>query len=258
VELKAALAGLAARGGSHPSDDEIAAYHAGTLPPADIARVQDHLVGCPECTTLLLGLNDLAQESEPAPPEEIAAAWEGLKKRLPSREPAAKAKPLAPPAIRRRPGAAPPPWLTSLAAALLVAVVGLPSWVVSLRRTVDDLAAPQVNAPLADAFAGPLRGDQEETVVELAPQDRRFNLALHSKDLRTFGDYEAEIVRADGGLVWRGRGLRRNEIGSFVLSLSRRLMPPGQYHARLWGIDGQKRELVGEYDLRVVETTGGR
>ena len=39
--------------------------------------------------------------------------------------------------------------------------------------------------------------------MELAPKDRLFNLALHPENLQVFADYEVEIARADGGLVWR-------------------------------------------------------
>ena len=257
AELKTVVAGLAAGKGSHPSEDDIAAYHAGTLPPDEAALLQDHLVACPECTNLLLSLEDFTREAEPAPAAEIAAAWEGLRARLPVRH--SPPAPSLPGPRRSRPSSRrASPWLSALAASLLVAVVGLSFRIPSLMRAEEELSKPQINAPLEDAFASPLRGLPEETVVKLAPEDQRFALVLHAMDQQTFPDFGVEITRADGAAVWQGRGLRRDPDGSFVLTLSRRFTPPGEYRVRLWGIDGPKRELLGEYDVRIEETTGGR
>ncbi|HEY2292011.1 MAG TPA: anti-sigma factor [Thermoanaerobaculia bacterium] len=251
TELRAAAATLAARGdaGPHLSEDDVAAYRAGSLPPDREARAQAHLLACRECTDLLLGLEELAGEGEPVPPAELAAAWQRMRARLPRPAQPVPA-PLPFPTARRR--AAPPVWLGALAASLLVAVVGLSLYVASLRRTVSELNRPQTNAPVVDLFPEPLRGgrDKVETLT-LAPDVRVFLLVLNPTDSRTFPRYELEVARAGGGVVWRG-DLTRNDLGSFSLVLPRSLMGEGEHRLHLWGVGPQGREPLGEYELTVV------
>jgi Putative zinc-finger len=239
----------------HPTADELAAYHAGELPPAEEDAIQEHLLGCRECTDLLLALDELhrPEEGEPVPAGELDAVWEGLQARLPPREeiPAPAPLPFASPASPRPPSSS-PRWLQALAASLAVGVIGLSFWALSLRRTVDELSRPQLNAPVEDLFPGPVRGGTAaQDVVEIAPGTRFFTLVLPPAREGSFEDYEVEIARAGGPAVWRGRGLRENRYGSFSLTLSRRLVGEGEYRIRLFGIGAGGREEVGTYSLRV-------
>ncbi|HSS49136.1 MAG TPA: zf-HC2 domain-containing protein [Thermoanaerobaculia bacterium] len=254
AQIKAVVAGLVeARGAApHLTEDEIAAYHAGTLPPDQETRVQDHLLACPACTDLLLGLEELAGEGEPVPPGEVAAAWQQMRALLPlpAKEPApALPAPLPFPAARRT---AVPRWFGALAASLLLAVVGLTVNNVSLRQTVRELSSPQTDAPVVDLFPGPLRGgrDKVETLT-LAPDVRVFLLVINPTDSRPFPRYEMEIARAGGAAVWRGK-VTRNDLGSFSLVLPRALVGEGEYQLHLWGDTGRGREALGEYGLRIV------
>ncbi|HEX4964690.1 MAG TPA: zf-HC2 domain-containing protein [Thermoanaerobaculia bacterium] len=252
AQLKSAMAGLAASlpRGPHLTEDEIAAYHAGTLPAAEAAWAQDHLLACAECTDLLLGLDDLAGEGEPVPAGEVAAAWQQMRALLPAAEPAAVLPaPLPFPPPRR--AAKPPVWLGALAASLLVAVVGLSLYTASLRRMVSELSQPQsteLNELSPDSYRG---GEEKALKVELAPGDRSFLLVLHATDSQTFSSYELEIARTGGAVVWHG-DLRRDKLGPFILILPRSLVGEGEYFLRLWGERGKGREILGEYGLKVV------
>ncbi len=257
ADFKAVVAGLATGGGigPHLTQDEIAAYHAGTLPPDEEARVQAHLVSCPECTDLLLGREALAGEGDPVPPREMEAAWQRMRAHLPQVNTAPAPKnppppaPLPFPTVRRT---AVPRWFGALAASLLVAVVGLLLYAVSLRRTVNELSQPQVDAPIVDLFPEPLRDatDKRET-LKLAPDVRVYFLVLNPTDSRTFPRYELEIARTGGAAVWRGK-LTRNNLGSFTLSLPRRLVGEGTYQLHLWGDGERGREVLGEYELSIT------
>lgn len=237
----------------HATEDEIAAYHAGTLPPEEEARLQDHLLDCAECTDLLLGLDELTREDgESAPAAEVRSAWEELRSRLPATEPASPA-PLPFPARR----SAQPVWLPALAAALLAAVVGLGVWNVSLRQAVDEVSRPEANAQIVELFPSPLRGGTTAGEPALKPEGRLVTLVLHSQDPRIFAGYEVEMAGASGTVIWTESGLRRQEPGYFSLTLPRRLLEPGG-SLRLWGLEGGKREPLGEYGLRTAAPPGGR
>jgi hypothetical protein len=258
AEIKAVVAGLAAaRGtGPHLTEDEIAAYHAGLLAPDQEARAQDHLLACPACTDLLLGLEELAGEGEPVPPGEVAAAWQQMRTLLPlpAKEPAPPLPaPLPFPTARRT---AVPQWFGALAASLLVAVVGLSFYAASLRRTVNELSSPQPDAPVVDLFPEPLRGGKDE-VPTTTPDARVFLLVLNPTDSRTFPRYELEIARSGGAVVWHG-DLRRNDVGSFTLSLPRGVVSEGDYRLHLWGDGAAGRVVLGEYGLRIAAPAGRR
>jgi hypothetical protein len=237
----------------HPTADELAAYHAGELPPDREDRIQEHLLGCRECRDLLLALDELhrPEEGEPVPAGELDAVWEGLRAKLPRGEETPVPLPFTP-SRSSRPAVSSPRWLQALAASLALGVIGLSFWAASLHRTVDELSQPQLNAPVEDLFPSPVRGGPPSPgVVEIAPETRFFTLVLTPTQERGFREYEIEIVRGDGSVVWSGRGLRRNRYGSFSLTLSRRLTGEGEYRIRLFGIGGAEREGVGTYLLRV-------
>ena len=143
-------AGVGANTGEHPDAETLAAYHTRDLPEEDERRVQDHLLICRECAALLLDLEglgdpDFGREVEiPAGTEE--ATWE-RRPRQEIRDNPRQATVVPFPPRRRT---APPPWMSALAAALLVAVIGLSAWVASLRRTIDELSRPEVNASVLD------------------------------------------------------------------------------------------------------------
>ncbi len=249
----------------HPSLDEIAAYHAGSLPPAEEAILQNHLVACGRCTALLLERDELAREieaslevSDIAAPGEDAEAWEALRARLPQgeaspRRPAAPTvAPLRAAALSPRPGRRTPPWLPAIAASLLVATLGLTAWNVSLNRRLKEMSRPEVNAPIHELIPGPLRGPGEASILELGHGARFYTLVLRPSSPPPPGNWQVEIARADGTVEWRGEGLQPNELGSFSLTLNRSLVSEGEHVIRLRGPGPDGQALQDEYRLRIV------
>lgn len=249
------VAGAGADGGGHPDAETLAAYPARELPEEDEQRVQDHLLVCRECAALLLDLEglgdpDFGHDVEiPTGTEE--ALWERLRQEI-REEPAPPAAVVQFPPRRR---GVPPPWTSALAAALLVAVIGLSTWVAALRRTVDELSRPEVNAPVLDLV--PLGiGQRDEAAApdaEVPASARMFTLILSPARRGDFRDHEVEIAPAGGAVVWQARGLRPNDYGSFSLTVPRRALGTGEQRIRLFGIaNGGERELLGEYALQVA------
>lgn len=246
----------AGEGGGHPDAETLAAYHARELPEEAELRIQEHLLVCRECAALLLDLDrlgdpDFGRDVE-IPAGTGEAVWERLRQEI-REEPAAPPAGTIPFPSRRR--TEPPRWLSALAAALLVAVIGLSAWVASLRRTVEDLSRPEVNAPVLDLVplgVGP-RDEVAPPEAEVPSGARMFTLILSPARRGDLQDYEVEIAPAGGGAVWRERGIRPNVYGSFSLTVPRRALGTGEHRLRLFGIgSGGNRELLGEYALRIA------
>jgi hypothetical protein len=225
----------------HPDTEELASYHAGALAPAEEKRIQDHLLLCQECSATLL---DIARFADPEDdgaglPEGLAdAVWEGV---------ASQIRPTVLPFPQRAAAQHWPRGLTALAAALLVTTIGLSVWVASLRRTVDELSRPQVNAPVIDLYSGTVRSDGA-AAVRVIPRDARvFTLILNPVSARREKEYRVEVVRADGGRAWSAAGLTPNAYGSLSVTLTRRALGAGDFRIRLYG----EESLIAEYALRV-------
>lgn len=231
----------------HPAPEELLAYRDGELPASEQQRVEGHLVACPHCLELFL---DLGRLSDPGfvgehgiTAAKKAADWQAVQARL------------APP--RRRPArflASPgPAW--ALAAALLIAVVGLSLRTRQLQQSVEDLSRPQLNAPVVDLFsASPLRGGEgEAAVVELAPASRFFTLILSPKGSPDHAGYRLEILDSGGKTVWSADGLKKDRHGSFTLILARGFLDPGEYRLRLYGLggSGDRGKLIEELRMRI-------
>ncbi|HEY4562722.1 MAG TPA: zf-HC2 domain-containing protein [Thermoanaerobaculia bacterium] len=238
--------------GEHPDTEVLAAYQARELPPAEEQRVQDHLALCRECALLLLDLEELDDPDFGREIEVPAGTGEALWSRLRQEIRAAPAAAVVP--FPRRRLAAPPPWMSALAAALLVAVIGLSVWVASLRRTVEGLSRPEVNAAVLDLVPGGV-GQREggSAPAAVVPSGSRlFTLILSPGRRGDFQDYAAEIARPGGAVTWRGRGLRPNAYGSFSLTLTRRAFAAGEHRLRLFGIRNGGREVLGEYAFQIA------
>ncbi|HEY4596160.1 MAG TPA: zf-HC2 domain-containing protein, partial [Thermoanaerobaculia bacterium] len=242
-------------GGEHPDAETLVAYHARELPAAAEQRLQDHLLLCRECAGLLLDLERLDDPgfgSEIEIPEGTGEAlWNGLRQEI-RKEPAPAVAAVIPFPSRRT--LSPPPWMSALAAALLVAVIGLSAWVASLRRTVEGLSRPEVNAAVLDLVPGGV-GQREggSAPAAVVPSGSRlFTLILSPGQGGDFQDYAAEIGRPGGAVAWRGRGLRPNAYGSFSLTLSRRAFAAGEHRLHLFGIRNGGREVLGEYAFQIA------
>lgn len=259
TELKAVLKDVLAETrrdlSPHPAPEELLACRAGELPAPEKKRVEDHLVACPDCLELLL---DLGRLSDPGfgsersiTAAERAADWQAVQARLvpPAAETAPRRR------LARLLSSPRPAW--ALAAALLVAVVGLSLRTRQLERSVEDLGRPQVNTPVVDLFpASPLRGEEgEAAVVELAPSSRFYTLILSPKSSSDYAGYRLEVLDSGGRAVWSADGLEKDRHGSFTLILARSFLDPGEYRFRLYGLGaptGETGKLIEELRVRIV------
>lgn len=254
----------------HPTPEELVAYRAGELTREDEERIQDHLALCPDCTQMLLDLEHFEQarpseEGARLSDADVEAAWRRLRPRLEEREalPAkmAPVPPVTPPrqsrrsereTPRRQPRAA---W--SLAAALFLCTVGLAFWGMGLQR---QLTEPEINLPLVE-----LQPVEEGTRGGSAPADegpipaghRSFVAILHPLDPGNYPDYEIEIVPAGGGgeAVWKKRGLERKDEG-MIAQIPLGPLSAGTYRIRLFGLDGNRRAPLGEFEFEIAPEDG--
>lgn len=265
TEIRQALAewmedagGAGRKSDEHPDAEALAAYQARELTPAEAQRVQDHLLLCRECATLLFDLEetgspDFGREIE-VPEGTGEVLWDRLRQEIRA-APSPSAEVVVPfQRFQRRRLAAPPPWMSALAAALLVAVIGLSVWVASLRRTVEGLSRPEVNAAVLDLVPAGV-GQREGGAVAAAmvpPGSRLFTLILSPGGRGNFQDYAVEVARPGGAVAWRGRGLRPNDYGSFSLTLPRQAFATGEHRLRLFGIRDGRWEALGDYAFQIA------
>lgn len=116
--------------GPHPGLKRLTAYRQGTLPAAEREAVQEHLSLCARCTELLLELRNFEADSargDAAGPESLRQeAWASLSQRLPGK--AATIRPVANAGQSEARRQSMPRWIAGLAAALLLAVLGISLW----------------------------------------------------------------------------------------------------------------------------------
>jgi len=243
------VASAAGENDGHPDPETLAAYHARELPEDEERGIQDHLLVCRECAELLLDLERLGDPGFgrdveiPAGTGEVL--WERLRQEIRERPRQETVLPFAP---RRR--AVPPPWMSALAAALLVAVVGLSVWVAALRQ---ELSRPDLRPFMVDLAPVGARvrdgGSAPATVIPSGTS--RFTLILNPERPGDFQEYEAEFERTDGVVISQ-RGIGQNLYGLFFLSETRSALGAGDYRIRLFGIRNGRREPLGEYAVRIL------
>ena len=124
--------------------------------------------------------------------------------------------------------------------------------IAELSRSVDDLLQPQVNTPINDLEDQSSRGvGNGPTTVTVPAGTNLFTLILHVADGPAFPDYELEVIDGRGQVLTRAKNLRKNQVGAFNVSLSRQLLPAGQYRLKLYGIRSGNRVAVAEYQMRL-------
>ena len=125
--------------------------------------------------------------------------------------------------------------------------------IADLRRTVEELSRPQLNAPIIQLEPqSSVRSQRSpETVIEVPSGANLFTLVLNVAGEQSHSSYALEIVDQSGKVVWQGRGLRKSPYNTFTVALARRLLAAGQYHIKLFGSGGNRRELVEDFAVRV-------
>jgi Putative zinc-finger len=199
IDLKAALRELAAEEsadlGPHAGLKRLIAYRRGTLPAAEREALQEHLSLCDRCARLLLELRDFEAASaggEAAGPESLRQeAWESLARRLPAIRPVAGA------ARHQEPRQRAPRFLSGLAAALLLAALGLSIWaVVTMQRERQRLARLEQRLDEREEALAAARRSLAEAERELAAAR-----ALPEREASRVHELEAQVAELTSALA---------------------------------------------------------
>lgn len=227
---------------SHPSLETWVGYHAGELPAAERQDLQAHLTRCRQCVDLIL---DLDAFTAPVAPErtgvsdfERAAVWRALES---ARKPTYRWAAVA-----------------AMAASLMFATLGLASWngqqraIDGLQDQIAELEQPRINVPILDLRPSSRQRSARgaDATTEL-PADTAMTLVLNVEEPVEYPDYEIEVTDTTGAAVWSRRGLEASEFGAFHLALSSGSLPAGSYDLRLFGLDGEERDLLEVYPVRL-------
>ena len=123
-----------------------------------------------------------------------------------------------------------------------------------LARSADELSRPQLNPAIADLDPrDSVRGGGTGAVrtIEIPSGARLFTLILNITGQPPYSDYALEIRNANNKLIWQGQGLKKSADNTFTVALTRQLLPAGQYRFRLFGLRGNKKELVEDYAVHI-------
>lgn len=262
AELIAASPGAAP---PHPEPRQLLLYHDRRLDPGSTAAVREHLVACRACAAALVDLDELegSPEGRGSDADEgiadqgiadygTAAAWRAL---APCLAEAAQESAVEPP---RNTLSATSPWWSRLAAALVLATLGLGVWGTHLwlsRRALEDhlaaLEAPRANPPVfyLDALT---RGDEEPITV--GPDAGRVLLFLTPPEQPVVDRYRVEIRDDQGRLRVRVDDLAVEELGGLRLSFASGSLGRGENRVLLF--EAGRDELLASYSLSVEPATG--
>jgi len=243
---------------SHPTPQELAAYHAGELPPEAEAKILDHLAICRECSDLLLDLSGFADLKPPQgvpelTDEQVEQDWQKLRAKMGEgqgkKDRTAEVVPIRPAGPAPKPERTFPVWLP--VAASLLAVLGFSfglyqsSQVAKLEQQLADRTLPWSSAAIPLDGRTVRSGEEQEVTRITSTKDAILSLYTDSED--TFPVYEAEFigpvkvkvpVASEDGLP-----------GSLVIL--RDSLKRGSYDIYLYGVDGSQRTRIEEYKLQV-------
>lgn len=229
---------------SHPTPQELAAYHAGELPPEAEARILDHLAVCRECSDLLLDLSGFADLKPPEgvpelTDEQVEQDWQKLRSRMrEGKERTAEVVPIRPAGPVPKPERTYSLWLP--VAASLLAVLGLSFGLYQSSRVEQPWSPVAVTL---DATTQRSAGGEE--LARMTSEGGAI-LSLYFDAEQTYPDYEVEI--GDRATV---KVARPGEDGLPVsLVIPPNYLKPGEYEIRLYGVNGDRQE-VETYHLQV-------
>ena len=216
-----------ATAGPTPEPEKLLDFLAGRLDPEEEERLSRHLLASPEASRALLDLADLEAAGNEAGerPAELAAVagWRDFERRLPA---------TAPSRFRRF-----QTLLPAIAAALLVATIGLGVWGLRLQGEHNRPVANLPSLQLSETRAG------TEPAVALAP-GAPLRLVIHPT--APCPGYEALLEGPKAGDRQTIQRLAPDDKGL----LTPMLYPePGSYSLRLYGCD--PRQEVGNYRFTV-------
>ncbi|HEX5717486.1 MAG TPA: hypothetical protein VF179_15110 [Thermoanaerobaculia bacterium] len=242
------------RVGSHPEPEELLAYSSGETPKERSEEIEAHLVSCFDCAQTILDLAsfpevELRDQNLRRTTEEEDADWRAIRERLVGEKRLPR-----PSAIRRliRPAQFSSP-THKLAAGLLLAVVGLSSWIVALRHQVQTLSEPHVNVyaqELTPVAKDDTRDRSSSGDLSVPADKENLLLILALGDFEDFSDYRITLERR-GATAWERAGITRNPDGSLSIVLPRSSLLPGPYSIRVYGLAAGGWKPLATYQFTI-------
>lgn len=237
--------------------DELLAYHHGELSADREEALRERLALQPEAVR---AIQDLRRFPDIGPVDESCrlddsqldtdrqAMWARLSKELGRDGGAASAVPL----FERR-SVDGGWWMPGLVAASLLITLGLSFWVVSLRRTVDELTGPRINVQVSSLVPQARVRDPEPQTLSLPPGTDHLLLILNLPNLEHHSDYRIAIWTAEG-MIWSRDGLERSLLGNFTIELPRSDLPAGDYRIELFGLGRARPQSIATYSFHLQPT----
>ena len=227
------------------SAEEVYALHEKELSIDEDAGLLERLILDKEAVKSLVELDSIPNGSYPQlPEEERESSWREFRQKLPKEDSAPDPetpKPAASvtvPRIYRL--------VAGLAAALLIATVGLAAWVVSLKQGYPGLVAPTMDAATFDVYPDQVRGSQEEIRLTQGVQTIRFHLAPSWRD---YSLYRIEIRDPSGKLVLSINGKPDKDQALTLILTPQYFSEPGRRQAMVFGLDGEKTTRLKGFTL---------
>jgi hypothetical protein len=78
-------------------------------------------------------------------------------------------------------------------------------------------------------------------------------LILNGGGQASYEDYSVEISNKSGRIIWRGTGLKRDQLGNFSLMVSKTATPSGAYMIRLYAAPGGKWQEISRYTITITD-----
>jgi hypothetical protein len=238
--------------GDPPTAEEMLAYSRGELSEAEEERIQDLLVAYPELARMYSA--PFAEEPRPGDadavrPDEVAAGWDDLQRRLGTTERVsqpAETEGGRVIAFRR--------YLpTAVAAALALVFFGL--FVQSESRAryhARQAALPRLLGAPQELTPGGTRGPGG-TATMLRKDGEAYLLKPRLINEVRYPHYQIELRDAGDAAIWTNKTAHADEDDAFQIVIPHTLLRDGEhYRVLIFGADGTRRELVGEYKVRVA------
>jgi hypothetical protein len=204
---------------AHLTREVLSDYRSRRVSASDKERIQDHLVACRECGNALL---DLIAQNPALPWWKRAASsfvWVG-----------------------RQP----------VPAVLSLAVIALGFWNAILLSSRPPEVEPQIQAPVAELFAGPSRGQSEAAKeIPLAPDMWIFTLVLHVPEPAPGAKFDLHLVNAEGTVLWQAKNIRPDTDSSITLSIPRPTIGQAR-ELRIRLLESGKRSTAAVYAVRLA------
>lgn len=113
-----------------------------------------------------------------------------------------------------------------------------------------------VNTPIYDVFPADAAVRGGETVrnnLTVPKEAKSIVLILNAAGSAEFQTYRAEILSSSGASLWRGAGLKKDNLGNFTFTISRAALRNGDFRLKLYGQNGaQPTQPLAEYSLAIA------